>query len=500
MSGVFLSYSRTDRELAEQVVRALRSIGVDVWWDQDMPGVPWQQELERQVVELSVLVVIWTSASVNSEYVRDEARLALNHHKLVNVMRGVPAPPFPFDRINGLPIDDWNGRDSHGGWQRLVATIEEYLVKAEVAKPGELTGALARRDQALRDAQANVVASEAAFQDAKLREGETRDAAAAAKLALDAVEVQFQRVAEMRVSPAVLHAAQSDLDAGRAAMESADAERRAAAAAVSAAARALTRARGDLDHVSDRPGQLHIDPGPPPPSPPPPPPAPPPPPPAVPPSPGPLPLPPSPPPPPPPPIPKPVVIGLAAGGAVLSLVLIVALLGRHPSPSPPSDSNEIADNSMLGVNTTDTNAANAITDASNTADDDPFKSDTNATPSADPAVAAWISNARAADQRRDYATAVPLWQLAADKGDADGQAGLGVEYALGNGVKEDDHTAFALFQKSADQGNAYGEFWVGDYYANGYGMDVDMTQARIWMQKAADQGQDQAKDWLSKHS
>src|SRR4029077_17741801 len=75
MSGVFLSYSRTDRVLAEQVVRALRSIGVDVWWDQDMPGVDWQQELERQVTELSALVVIWTPASINSEYVRDEARL-----------------------------------------------------------------------------------------------------------------------------------------------------------------------------------------------------------------------------------------------------------------------------------------------------------------------------------------------------------------------------------------------------------------------------------------
>ena len=71
MSGVFLSYSRTDRVLAEQVVRALRSIGVDVWWDQDMPGVDWQHELERQVTELSALVVIWTPASINSEYVRD---------------------------------------------------------------------------------------------------------------------------------------------------------------------------------------------------------------------------------------------------------------------------------------------------------------------------------------------------------------------------------------------------------------------------------------------
>src|SRR5579862_5924944 len=211
MSGVFLSYSRTDRVMAEQVVRGLRSIGVDVWWDQDMPGVDWQQELERQVTELSALLVIWTPASTNSEYVRDEARLALSRHKLVNALHGVHAPPFPFDRINGLPIDDWNGRDSHGGWSRLVATLEEHLVSGGVAKAGELTGALARREQALEDAQTNAAAAEAAFEDAKAREAETKEAAAAARTSFDAAEAQFQRVAEMRVSSAVLHAAQAEL-------------------------------------------------------------------------------------------------------------------------------------------------------------------------------------------------------------------------------------------------------------------------------------------------
>src|SRR5580698_9298463 len=267
MSGVFLSYSRTDRVLAEQVVRALRSIGVDVWWDQDMPGVDWQQELERQVTELSALVVIWTPASTNSEYVRDEARLALSRHKLVNVLQGVPSPPFPFDRINGLPIDDWNGHDSHGGWSRLVATLEEHLEKAGVAKDGDLTGALARREQAVRDAQSAAAAAEEAFQEAKAREGDTKELAVAAKAACDASETQFQRVAEMRVSAAVLHAAQSELDASRAALEAADAERRAAAAALSAASRAVARSRNDLAQLFQRPAPIHVEPEPAPPAP-----------------------------------------------------------------------------------------------------------------------------------------------------------------------------------------------------------------------------------------
>ena len=95
MSGIFLSYSRVDRALAEQVLAGLRGLGVDVWWDEDMPGVDWQQELEHQINELAAVLVLWTPASINSKNVRDEARLSQHTDKLINVLAGVSAPPFP---------------------------------------------------------------------------------------------------------------------------------------------------------------------------------------------------------------------------------------------------------------------------------------------------------------------------------------------------------------------------------------------------------------------
>jgi len=543
MSGVFLSYSRTDRVLAEQVVRALRSIGVDVWWDQDMPGVDWQHELERQVTELSALVVIWSPASINSEYVRDEARLALSRHKLVNALSGVQAPPFPFDRINGLPIDDWNGRDSHGGWSRLVATLEEFLVTADVVKAGDLTGALARRERVMQDAQGGAAAAEDAFQEAKAREGETKETASAARIALDAAEAQFQRVAEMRVSPTVLHAAQSELDASRAAMEAADNERRAAAAALSAASRAVARARNDLAQMFERPAPIRADPDPAPPPPPPvlvspppevappPPPAlvsPPPPPEVSPPSPPPPVSPPPPavsppppavsPPPPPPPPPidggggqkqnsnTPLIVALAAVGAALSLVIVVLLLSGHPPSHDVATTNTTNDLTKA----VDNDANNSIVLSSNTTPDngdgnavfDPNGS--NPLVSNDPSAqfldaAAMNANAAAAEKAGNDLLAAEWWQLSAAKGDAEGQAGLGVAYALGHGVREDDHAAFDLFQKSADQGNMHGEEWEGSYYQHGYGMAIDLTRARYWYEKSAAQGDTYAQDWLTKN-
>ena len=118
MSGLFLSYSRTDRDLAHEILLGMRDLGVEVWWDEEMPGVDWQRELERRINALAAVIVLWTPASMNSENVRDEARLGQRMGKLANVLVSVSAPPFPFDRVNGLPLDGWIRNQPHGGWAR----------------------------------------------------------------------------------------------------------------------------------------------------------------------------------------------------------------------------------------------------------------------------------------------------------------------------------------------------------------------------------------------
>ena len=77
MSGLFLSYSRADRALADQIIRGLRAVGVAVWWDEDMRGVDWQMELEHRISELAGVMVIWSPHSLNSNPVRDMESVAL---------------------------------------------------------------------------------------------------------------------------------------------------------------------------------------------------------------------------------------------------------------------------------------------------------------------------------------------------------------------------------------------------------------------------------------
>ncbi len=249
LSGVFLSYSRGDRALALQILQNLRALGVDVWWDEDMPGVDWQEELARQISDLGAVLVLWTPLSTASKNVRDEARLGQNTEKLVNVMFGVAAPPFPFERLNGLPLDGWTGRETHNGWTRVIRTIEERLVAAGGAKPGELTGALQRRERSIEDRRKQVLEAETAFADAQTAEADSSAALDSARAEFAAAEAQLRSVIDMQAGARLLKAAQEQLDAALAARTDAEQARRSASASLTAASKSLASAKAELERL-----------------------------------------------------------------------------------------------------------------------------------------------------------------------------------------------------------------------------------------------------------
>jgi hypothetical protein len=247
MSGVFLSYSRADHALAAQIIWGLRAVGVAVWWDEDMRSVDWQEELGRQINELAGVIVLWTPNSANSRHVKDEARLGLETDKLINASAGVSKPPFPYDRVNALPLDGWTGREPHRGWTRLVETAEEKLVASGGAKSGEITAALVRHEKEVRQKLQAVDRARAAFQAAQAREGDAAEATKAAGGVFDRAEAQHQSVVDMRATPALQRTARQELDDAQTAKEQADRALRAAKAELAEASLAWTRAETALE-------------------------------------------------------------------------------------------------------------------------------------------------------------------------------------------------------------------------------------------------------------
>lgn len=82
------------------------------------------------------------------------------------------------------------------------------------------------------------------------------------------------------------------------------------------------------------------------------------------------------------------------------------------------------------------------------------------------------------------------FRLAAKQGNAQAQFNLGLMYNKGVGVPESDVEASKWFQLAADQGHAEAQFNLGFMYANGEGVPEDYVKAYIWGNLAAAKGGD----------
>ncbi|WP_314879189.1 tetratricopeptide repeat protein, partial [Haemophilus parahaemolyticus] len=76
-------------------------------------------------------------------------------------------------------------------------------------------------------------------------------------------------------------------------------------------------------------------------------------------------------------------------------------------------------------------------------------------------------------KQSDYQTAFKLWLPLAEQGDASTQFNLGVMYAKGRGVKQDDVEAVKWYRQAAEQGDAEAQFNLGVMYAKGRGVKQD---------------------------
>ena len=96
----------------------------------------------------------------------------------------------------------------------------------------------------------------------------------------------------------------------------------------------------------------------------------------------------------------------------------------------------------------------------------------------------------------DYDTAMRELRPLAEQGNADAQSKLGVMYAEGRGVPEDDKEAARWFRKAAEQGYAKAQHNLGFMYNNGRGVPEDYKEAARWFRMAAEQGDAKAQSNL----
>lgn len=142
MTDIFLSYNEKDREQARRVAAMLESVGWTVWWDRRIPaGETWRSVLEDALENMRCMVVLWSSHSIESEWVYEEATEGRRLGKLIPVMIEAVRPPAGFREIQAADLTTWDGSPEFEGARMLLADLENFLGKPATTgletKPGK---------------------------------------------------------------------------------------------------------------------------------------------------------------------------------------------------------------------------------------------------------------------------------------------------------------------------------------------------------------------------
>jgi len=146
MADVFVSYKREDAAKVRKIVAALRQRGLDAWWDEDIPAsAQWEATIEKALKAAKTVVVCWSPASVASENVRSEARVAREDGRLIQVFLKPCQPPLFFGERQGIDLSKWRGNAEDEHVAKLVESVRK-IAAGERVEGGERPG-LARIDR-----------------------------------------------------------------------------------------------------------------------------------------------------------------------------------------------------------------------------------------------------------------------------------------------------------------------------------------------------------------
>tara|TARA_R110000868_G_scaffold55283_1_gene171946 strand:- start:363 stop:977 length:615 start_codon:yes stop_codon:yes gene_type:complete len=104
------------------------------------------------------------------------------------------------------------------------------------------------------------------------------------------------------------------------------------------------------------------------------------------------------------------------------------------------------------------------------------------------AVAGPFERADAAYTAGEYAAAMGIWTVLADRGFARAQYNLGKMYFVGAGMPIDIAQSEKWWRMAAEQDHTAAQFNLGNLYYFGTGVSKDMVEAVKWYRRAADQG------------
>jgi Flp pilus assembly protein TadD/TolB-like protein len=151
LPDIFLSYNREDQARARLFAEAFERDGLTVWWDVGLrTGEAYDAVTENALRSAKAVVVLWSTRSVQSRWVRAEAALALRQKTFAPCMIEPCERPIMFELTQTADLSHWSGDTNDAAWQRFLADVRRLvngvaeLELGVVTPPGSLQPAQQR--------------------------------------------------------------------------------------------------------------------------------------------------------------------------------------------------------------------------------------------------------------------------------------------------------------------------------------------------------------------
>jgi TIR domain/Sulfatase-modifying factor enzyme 1 len=137
MSDVFVSYNREDLKAAQAIADGLTAEGFDVWMDMNLQaGENYDEITEDRLHAARAVVVLWSSRSVKSRWVRAEATIGARKNTLVPLMIEECDRPVMFELIQTTDLSGWAGDRTDPSWLAFIDVIRKRMAATPVRSRG----------------------------------------------------------------------------------------------------------------------------------------------------------------------------------------------------------------------------------------------------------------------------------------------------------------------------------------------------------------------------
>jgi hypothetical protein len=131
VADIFLSYASPDRDRARLLADALERLGWSVWWDRVIPpGRVFDEVIEESLTAARCVIVLWSTASIASDWVKTEAAEAAARRVLVPALIDHVKIPLEFRRFQAADLTAWTGAPNDAEFAKLAASVAPLLGRA----------------------------------------------------------------------------------------------------------------------------------------------------------------------------------------------------------------------------------------------------------------------------------------------------------------------------------------------------------------------------------